>query len=213
MAAVIVGIGAFAASSATTDSGWALEGNWSDTCSCKVTCPCLVGSGPTEKFCEGSSLLEVTEGHYGGVELDGVVAVVAYRVGKWARIYVSDEASDEQKDAVAAVIPQAVPFLGLGPVETVETVSIAVDRSDTMLEWAVPETKAQIEMVVGSNGEPVKIENLPVKGLPFPEFHDHTQYKSVLSKHESDGHSFEWSDRNGFTSKVDQSGEIPSGDA
>jgi hypothetical protein len=213
LAALAVGLGAFGARSAMTESAWALKGGWSDTCSCKISCPCLMGSGPTEEFCEGSSLLEIEKGHYGGVEIDGVTAVVTYRVGKWARIYVEDTATPEQVDAVASVIPLAVPFLGMGPIETVEVVPISVERTETMLKYAAPESTVELEIVVGANGAPIKIANLPVKGLPFPEFHDHTQYRSVLSKHDSEAHQFEWSGRNGFVSKVDRAGGIPSGDS
>lgn len=210
LATVVVGTGAFVAWSATTESQWALKGSWSDTCSCKVSCPCLFGSGPTEGFCEGSSLLEVEEGHYGSIEIDGLTAVVTYRVGKWARIYIGDNATAEQADAVASVIPLAVPFLGMGPIEIVDVVPISVERTETMVKYAVPESMVQIEVVMGANGEPIKIANFPMKGLPFPEFHDHTQYKSALSKHDSEAHQFEWSGRNGFVSKVDQAGELPS---
>ena len=199
-------------SCATSESEWALEGSWSDTCSRKVCCPCLLGSGPTEGFCEGSSLLEVEEGHYGGVEIDGLTAVVSYRVGKGGRIYDADTASPEQADAVAAVIPMAAPFLGMGPIETVEVVPISVERTEMMLKYAAPESTVELEIVMGANGKPIKFEDFPMKGLPLPEFHDHTQYKPVISKHDSEAHDFEWSGRNGFVSKVDRAGDMPSSD-
>jgi hypothetical protein len=210
---VALGMGALAARSSMTESEWAFKGSWSDTCSCKVPCPCFFGSGPTEAFCEGSSLLEVEKGHYGGVEIDGLAAVVSYRSGKWTRIYVTDTATPEQAEAFASVIPLAVPFLGMGPTETVEVVPISVERTETTLKYAVPESRVEIEAVMGDNGEPIRLANLPAKGLPFPEVHDHTQYKSVLSKHDSEAHQFEWSGRSGFVSKVERAGDIPSGDS
>ena len=210
---VAVGMGAFAARSATPESEWAFKGSWSDTCSCKVPCPCFFGSGPTEAFCEGSSLFEVEKGHYGGVEIDGLTAVVSYRAGKWTRIYVADTATPEQAEAIGAVIPLAVPFLGMGPIESVEVVPVSVERTETMLKYAAPESSVEIEVVMGANGEPIKLGNLPAKGLPFPEVKDHTQYKSVKSKHDSEAHQFEWSGRSGFVSKVDRAGDIPSGDS
>lgn len=209
----VVGMGAFVAWSATAESEWALKGSWSDTCSCKVSCPCFFGSGPTEEFCEGSSLFEVEKGHYGGVEIDGLTAIVTYRAGKWTRIYVAETATPEQADAVAAVIPLAVPFLGMGPIEAVEVVPISVERTETMVKYAAPESMVEIEIVMGANGEPVRLENMPVKGLPFPDLHDHTQYKSVLAKHDSEAHQFERSGTSGFVSKVDRAGDIPSGDS
>ena len=211
LATVVVGLTTFAARSATTGSGWALAGSWSDTCSCKVTCPCFFGSEPTEHFCEGTSLLEIDEGHYRGVEIDGLTAIVTMRIGQWTRIYVEETATPEQAEALGAVIPLALPFLGAGELETVQVVPISVERTATTLKYAAPESSVELEIVVGADGEPIRIANMPVKGLPFPEVHDHTQYRSVLSKHDSDAHQFEWSGRNGFVSKVDRAGEVPDG--
>jgi hypothetical protein len=208
-AALAIGLGAFAVSSATTESGWALKGTWSDSCSCKVSCPCFFGSGPTEDFCEGSSLIEIEEGHYGGVELDGMAVVVSYRSGKWGKFYVADTASSEQADAVAALVPVAIPFLGGGPVESVEIVPVSVERTETMVKYSSPESAVEIHVVTGANGKPVNLENLPVKGLPFPEASDHVQYKAVLSKHHSEDHQFEWEGRNGFVSRLDLEGDRP----
>ena len=201
-------VGAIAAGDGTAERRWALAGTWSDTCSCKVSCPCLFGSGPTERFCEGSSLLEIEAGHYRGVAIDGLSAVVTYRVGEWARIYVADTATAVQAEAVGAVIPLAVPFLGLGAIETVEVVAVEAERTETTVAYAVPESAVELEVVVGANGEPIRLTNLPVKGLPFPDFHDHTQYTSVRSTHESAAHRFAWQGRNGFVARVDREGEV-----
>ena len=124
----------------------------------------------------------------------------------------ADTATTEQADALAAVIPLAVPFVGNSPLETVDVVPISVERTDASVKFSAPETTVELEIVLGANGEPVSISNLPLKGLPFPEVLDHRQYKSVLSKHESEAHSFEWSGRNGFVAKIDRAGELPSGD-
>ncbi len=206
LAIVVVGIGALAARSATTGSGWALKGTWSDTCSCKVSCPCFFGSGPTESFCEGSSLIEIEEGHYGGVNLDGMAVVVSYRSGKWGKFYVADTASSEQAEAIAALVPTAIPFLGKGPIESVEIVPVSVEKTETMVKFASPESSVEIHVVMGANGKPVNLENLPVKGLPFPDASDHVQYKAAHSKHHSADHQFEWEGRNGFVSRLDIEG-------
>lgn len=209
LAAVIVGIGSFAARSTTAEPGWAFKGTWSDTCSCKISCPCLFGSEPTEGFCQGSSLLEVERGHYGGVSLDGLAAMVSYQVGEWVRIYIADSATPEQAKALAKAIPLTVPFMGMGETETIEVVPLTVERTETTLEYAVPESSVELEIVTGANGEPIRIANLPAKGLPFPEAYDHTQFRSVLSQHHSEAHQFEWSGRNGYVTKVDRGGILP----
>ena len=208
MVIVAVGMAAFAALRATAESGWEFKGTWSDTCSCKVPCPCFFASAPTEHFCEGTSLLEVEKGHYGGVEIDGLAAIVTMRIGKWTRIYVSDAATPEQAEAFASVIPLTLPFLGDGQIETIEIAPISVERTDAMVKYSSPESSVELEIVKGDNGEPIQVANLPVKGLPFPEVHDYTQYKSVLSKHDSDAHHFEWSGRNGLVAKLDRAGNL-----
>ena len=184
LAIAAVGVVAFAVASETTDSQWVLKAQWSDSCSCKAPCPCMFGSGSTEEFCEGSSLLEVSEGHYGGVDLAGVTAMVTYRVGKYERIYVADTATPEQAEAMIAVIPLAVPFMGMGEVEVAEVAPVSFERTETMIKYSSPESSVHTEIVIGENGEPLSIENLPLKGLPFPEFHDHVQFKAVVSKHD-----------------------------
>ena len=213
LATVAVGLGGVAAGEADGTSGWALKGRWSDTCSCEVACPCFFGSEPTEHFCEGTSLLEIEEGHYGGVQLDGLTAMVTMRIGSWTRIYVADPATPEQADAVASVVPLVLPFVAEGELESVQVVPISVERTETTVRYAAPESTVEIEIVRGVTGEPIRIAGMPVKGLPFPEVHDHTQYRSVLSQHDSAAHRFQWSGRNGFVARVERSGDLPDGDS
>lgn len=212
LAAVAVAVVAFAARSATAESGWALAGRWSDTCSCEVACPCFFGSEATEGFCEGTSLLEIDKGHYGAVDIGGLTAMVSMRIGGWTRIYVAEGATAEQAEALGAVIPLALPFLAMGELETVDVVPISIERTETTLKYAAPESAVEIEILEGANGEPIRLVNQPAKGLPFPEVYDQTQYRSVLSRHDSEAHHFEWRGRNGFVSKVDRAGALPSGD-
>jgi hypothetical protein len=171
---------------------WSVKGTWTDACCCKVSCPCLFGSKPTEGYCEGASLLEIDSGYYGDVKLNGVAVVATYRVGKWAKIYVSDTASKEQVEALGQVMPKAMPFLGKGPIKKIEAVSLQVERGDELIKYSVPETSVEIAPVKGANGEVIKLQNLPASGTPFPLVHEHAQYDE-----------FSWSGRNAFVSKVD----------
>jgi len=114
----------------TEGAGWAIKGTWTDSCCCKVTCPCLAGEKPTEGFCQGASLLEVASGHNGDVNLDGTTAIVAYHVRDWTRVYVDDSATDAQVEALAEVIPKVLPFVSKGKVESVEKTSVTVERGE-----------------------------------------------------------------------------------
>lgn len=205
VALAMITVGCSNATGGEVEPDWALKGTWSDACCCKVSCPCLFGSKPTEGYCEGASLLEIESGHYGEVALDGTAAVAAYRVRGWTRIVVSDAATEEQAKALAAVLPKAFPFLGMGALDEVGRAPLTVERTANSVKYSVPETSVEIALVESANGEPITLQNVPAKGTPFPQAHDHTQYKSQLLKHQSKDQSFEWSGRNGFVSQFDLS--------
>ncbi|HEX8954591.1 MAG TPA: DUF1326 domain-containing protein [Polyangia bacterium] len=64
---------------------WAVEGQWMDTCSCTMPCPCWKSEKPTfGKDCQEMYYFHVDKGHYGAVKLDGVdvVAVALSPAGK-----------------------------------------------------------------------------------------------------------------------------------
>ncbi len=209
----IVAIGLLLTTASSTVTGgsasnpeWAVKGTWTDACSCKVSCPCLFGSKPTEGFCQGASHLQIEAGHYGDVKLDGLAVVSTHDIGKWAKIYVSDAANPEQAEALGALMPQVLPFLGKGPIKSVETVPVSLEHGDKTVKFSVPGTTVELALVEGADGQPIKLQNLPAKGTPFPRSLDHTQYKSILMEHKGGDDSFSWSERNGFVSKLDLTG-------
>jgi hypothetical protein len=191
----------------STNPSWSLKGSWTDTCCCKITCPCLFGSKPTEGFCEGASLLEIESGHYGDVSLDNTVVVTTYKVKKWSKFYVSDAATQEQAEAIRALLPEAMLFLKKSPLKKLEMTSIDVARDGETIRFSVPETTVEMVPVKGSNGEPIKLHNLPAEGTPFPSLHEHTQYKAKKAVHKSTDDSFKWEGRNAFSSIVDLSSD------
>ena len=74
---------------------------------------------------------------------------------------------------------------------------------------STPNTRAEIEIMKGKNGKPIKVQNLPAPGLPFPEFIDHTQYRTVVLKHEGEDKQFEYSGTNGFTARIEAAAPAP----
>ncbi|MAG55851.1 MAG: hypothetical protein CMJ83_06135 [Planctomycetes bacterium] len=68
---------------------------------------------------------------------------------------------------------------------------------------STPNTKAEIEVMRGKNGKPIKIQNLPSPDFPAPPFHDHTRYQSVILKHQAADKQFEYSGTNGFTARIE----------
>ena len=64
-------------------------------------------------------------------------------------------------------------------------------RNKRRITISTPNTFAEIEVMKGKNGKPIKIENLPSPDFPAPPYLDHTQYRSVILKHEAKDKQFE----------------------
>ena len=47
---------------------WAIHADYTESCSCNPSCPCVFGSPSTHGFCEGNNLIQVKKGHYGDVD-------------------------------------------------------------------------------------------------------------------------------------------------
>lgn len=55
---------------------WVLAGEWIKSCSCAFGCPCDFNARPTQGWCRGLLAMNVTQGRFGDVVLDGVKFVV-----------------------------------------------------------------------------------------------------------------------------------------
>ena len=182
---------------------WSIQAGYTDSCSCAPSCPCLFGSGPTLGHCEGLTLLEIERGHYGDVRLDGIAVMAVYRGGSWIKFYVTDEADEAQTEAAVKLLPTFEKFFAIENVLGVENVAISVQRTADRVKIVTPETVAEIELMRGKNGEPIKIAGLPSPEFPAPPLLDHTQYRSITLRHESDDRKFEYSGTNGFTARIE----------
>ena len=182
---------------------WSIKARYTDTCSCAPTCPCFFGSAPTRGFCEGITLVEIEEGHYGDVQLDGVSVLAVYRGGDWIKFYVTDKADTKQTEAALALLPTFEEFFAIDNVLEVANVPITVERSAERMKITTPNTFAEIEVMKGKNGKPIKIQNLPSPDFPAPPYLDHTQYRSVILKHQAEDKQFEYSETNGFTARIE----------
>ena len=60
---------------------WSVQGDWFDTCSCSIPCPCTFAQPPTNDTCDGILAWHIRTGRYGDVALDGL-NVMALGSGK-----------------------------------------------------------------------------------------------------------------------------------
>ena len=89
---------------------WQIKVDYVETCNCNFGCPCNFNGYPTNGFCEALVGYHIREGHYGRVRLNGLDVVYAaawpraiHQGGGSLRLYVSEQASAEQRDALARI--------------------------------------------------------------------------------------------------------------
>lgn len=181
---------------------WSVKASYTDACCCAPSCPCLFGSSPTLGFCEGVSLVTLEEAHYGDVNLDGIQVVAVYRGKTWIKFYVDETATEAQTTAAVKLLPTFEEFFAIENVVEVKNVPITVERLDDTIKIETPNTLSHIEIMKGRNGQPIKIANLPAPTFPAPSFLDHTQYRTIMLRHDSAEQKFEHSGTNGFTARL-----------
>ena len=176
-------------------SAWSLEANIAECCSCEIPCPCNFGR-PTDLRCDGNRLIDIYEGHVDGADLAGVRFVVTFEMGKWTRIYVDEQLTDEQTAAYDAIMPVAFgSFARLA--QSIERVPLTVSRSDSEITFSTPESEVRMKPLIGLDGG-----QITVNGLPSNVFHDYVQYESVRHIHSGAGRQWSYSGTNGFTSRM-----------
>ncbi len=189
-----------------TDPEWVLKANYVDACSCDVACPCIFGQPSTHGYCKGATLVEITEGYYGKVDLTGVSVLAVYNSGKWIKFFVSENATKEQTDAVVEFLPVAEGFFK-APIREVKNQPISVLRTSDKVKISTEETLIELEQIQNANGDPIKVLGLPAHGFPGLPYLDHTQYKTVTLVHDSEKEKFNFSETNGYTARIDASSD------
>lgn len=185
---------------------WVLKANYLDACSCDLTCPCLFGGAPTHGYCKGVTLVEITEGHYGEVDLSGVTVMAVYDGGNWIKFFVSENASREQTESVVEFLPVAEGFFE-APVREVRNAPIFVVRTENTVKVTTQGTVVELEQIRNARGEPIKVVGLPAHGFPGLPYLNHTQYRTVTLSHDSEKEKFNFSGTNGYTAQIDATSE------
>ena len=90
---------------------WEFRANELSNCNCDYGCPCQFNALPTQGDCKATVCMEITEGHYGDVKLDGVRAgaVVAWpgpihEGGGRLQPFVDEHASGAQRASILKIM-------------------------------------------------------------------------------------------------------------
>jgi hypothetical protein len=101
---------------------WELQVDYIETCNCDFACPCNFSGYPTDGFCEALVAYHVKKGRFGKTRLDGLDVIYAaawpkaiHQGGGTLRLYVSEGATPEQRDALVRIFSGRAK--GNGPFE------------------------------------------------------------------------------------------------
>ena len=184
---------------------WKLQGNYFESCTCDVVCPCTASFalGATQDYCRVTLVFHVEHGEVEGVDVGGLaVAAVAdtpkvMSEGNWkVGVFIDAAASDEQAEKLGAVFSGALggPMSALGPLisENLGVQRAPIEYRDDGLHHSVKigdEIELEIEDVVpfgANNGQPVKLA-----GVFHPAGRELTVARTTSSKVDAFGIEYE----------------------
>jgi hypothetical protein len=158
---------------------WSLKGNYVETCSCELMCPCNLSfdHGATYDFCRATLVFNIREGEVDGTDVAGLqVAVIidtpkVMTDGNWrVGMFVDNEASDAQFEKLSGVFSGQLggPMGALGPLigEVLGVERAAIELTDDGLRHRVRVGDViafEIEDIVPfgvEDGTPVKFQNM-----------------------------------------------------
>lgn len=90
---------------------WMIKGKKLAACNCNYGCPCEFNAPPTHDVCEGLEAMEIDEGYFGDVRLDGIKFAATYRWpgpvhegGGIAQGIIDESASEAQVEALFQIL-------------------------------------------------------------------------------------------------------------
>lgn len=165
-------------------TSWHIRGEYIESCSCEVLCPCLLGprdrralamARPTHGYCDVPMVFQVSGGAYGDVELDGMRAAFAAHTpeemgkGHWTfALYLDQRASPEQRAALEAIFGGTAG----GPIGALlaplvehrlptRVVPIEFDKDGDRCRGRIPGVlDIDIEAIIGADGSASWLDNL-----------------------------------------------------
>ena len=153
---------------------WQLAVDYVETCNCNFGCPCNFSGYPTDGFCEALVAYHIRDGRFGKVKLDNLDVVYAaawpkaiHQGGGTLRLYFSDGASPEQRDALTRIF--AGKAKGSGPFELFAGTMATIEEpvADVVGDQRLAEAVGRIPAEVARTAE-VAVARLDVVDAHLP---------------------------------------------
>ena len=139
---------------------WKLKGEFIETCSCNMLCPCWFGVKELmvmdQGWCGGPMLMRIQEGNSGGVDLGGNLLILVpffpgptlFDGNATARLYIDDGATEDQRKELEPIMQGKIG----GPMEILASfVSTWLSTQPTKIN--IQEQDGILEATVGNYGQ------------------------------------------------------------
>lgn len=147
---------------------WEFKGRELVNCNCAYGCPCQFNALPTYGHCEAVAGIQIDEGHYGDVELDGLrLAMIlqwpgaVHEGGGRCQPIVDERANEAQREALLKLMSgeDSDPFATMFAVyaATFETVYDPLfERIDFEVDVDGRKGRLKVEGLIEMQGEPIR---------------------------------------------------------
>jgi hypothetical protein len=202
-----------------------IKGQYYETCSCAVSCPCAAMMKPTEPHCDAVMTFHIEKGHVGKTKLDGLTFIGLMRTPKGAvafeafgkhemdlfTMYLDDKATPEQREALGQLMPALFgkdEIKGSKPPQFVP-MTLEVKGDVAKLNAAGGKLAYEVENLDTGSGTKLAADRTGGKGAkrikltnsaPFPFIADPTQGRSTSFHYDDLGTKWDYSGRNAFFS-------------
>jgi len=192
-------------------SKWKVEGTYFETCNCDAACPCVFLSSPTTGDCTLLVGWHIANGHFDGIDLKGLNAVMAVHspghmaeVPWQAALYVDAKGSAEQQEALTKIFSgqagghPSVLASHVGEFLGVKSVEIVYRGAGKTRSLSIPGiAEAEIEAIGGQGEGETTVAGSPLSIAPgFPL----VVARSRRLNYDDHGMRWEISQKNGFYS-------------
>jgi hypothetical protein len=153
---------------------WEISTKQIGACSCDYGCPCEFNAPPTRLPCKGVTAMEITQGYFGKVRLDGLRAAGVYRwpgpvhegKGTWWSV-IDRRATPEQVEALFTIMAgnEQDPTTGFAIYASNITNEPDPVFAHIEFEWDIEGRRGRfvVDKVIEANVEPIRN---PVTGKP-----------------------------------------------
>jgi hypothetical protein len=221
LTAGLLAAGQRAASQTPALPAWSLSAALIEGCSCPLFCPAYFGtkpaahpeglSGEAKYYCRFNSAFQVRSGTFGRTKLDGIRFWMAGDRGEdhargqmdWAALIFERSMSQEQREAVAAIVGFLYPvqFKSVTLSEGEIQWELGAEQAFALLDGGrTAEIRLKRFPSIGGD-EPVRLQNLRYWGAPRND--GFVIMQATLEAYRTGYRPFEYRDSTGFTTSID----------